>query len=102
MLCSPNTGNVHKLMLAIEECLRKSKRMAAFSQEISQFEVKLVKTKPEQEDTIKFIDNTSDKNREESTELRNKIVNRIDALLEDRLSDLVRNVIEQKQGLSSF
>lgn len=102
-VCAPNTGNVHKLMpLKKNASENRREQTEALSQEISQFEVKLVKTKSEQEDSIKFIDNTSDKIREESTELRNKIVKHVDALLQDHLSDLVRNVKEQKEGLSSF
>lgn len=102
-VCAPNTGNVHKLMpLKKNASENRREQTEALSQEISQFEVKLVKTKSEQEDSIKFIDNTSDKIREESTELRNKIVKHVDALPQDHLSDLVRNVKEQKEGLSSF
>ncbi|XP_065927545.1 E3 ubiquitin-protein ligase TRIM45-like [Magallana gigas] len=84
------------------ECLRKFEKMEDLSQEISKFEGNLVTAKLETETTIRYIDDTSDKIREESTELRNKIVNHVDALLEDHLSDLAQNVKEQKDMLTSF
>ncbi|XP_052707666.1 E3 ubiquitin-protein ligase TRIM39-like [Crassostrea angulata] len=90
---------------AIEEAaenLRKSEKLEALSQEISKFEGILIKAKLETETTIGYIDDTSDKIREESTDLRNKIVNHVDALLEDHLSDLARNVKGQKDMLTSF
>lgn len=90
---------------AIEEAaesLRKSEKIEALSQEISKFEGNLVTAKLETEKTIRYIDDTSDQIREESTELRNKIVKHVDALLEDHLSDLSQNVKEQKDSLTSF
>lgn len=90
---------------AIEEAsesLRKSEKLEALCQEISQFEEKLVTAKSEAEKNIRYVDNKSDQIREESTELRNKIVNHVDALLENHLSDLAQNVKEQKDRLTSF
>lgn len=90
---------------AIEEAaknLQKSKKIEVLSQEISKFEGNLVTAKLKAEINIRYIDDKSDKIREESTELRNKIVNHVDALLEDHLSDLAQNVKEQKDRLTSF
>lgn len=90
---------------AIEEAaegIRKSETLDVLSQEISNFEATLVNAKSETENAIRYIDDTSDKIREHSTELRNKIVKHVDALLEDHLSDLARNVKQQKDMLTSF
>ncbi|XP_052707794.1 uncharacterized protein LOC128183034 [Crassostrea angulata] len=90
---------------AIEEAaegIRKSETLDVLSQEISNFEATLVNAKSETENAIRYIDDTSDKIREHSTELRNKIVKHVDALLEDHLSDLARNVKQQKDRLTSF
>lgn len=50
----------------------------------------------------RYIDDTSDQMREECTELRNKIVKHVDALLDDLLCDLAQNVKEYKDRLASF
>uniref|UniRef100_K1RH54 Tripartite motif-containing protein 59 n=1 Tax=Magallana gigas TaxID=29159 RepID=K1RH54_MAGGI len=83
------------------ESLRKSEKIKTLSEEISQFESSLVKAKSDGEDTIRYIDNTSDQIKKESTELRDKIVNHVNALLEDHLSELAQNAKEHKGSVAS-
>ncbi|XP_052682105.1 RING finger protein 207-like [Crassostrea angulata] len=82
------------------ENLRKSGKFATLSKEISKYEDTLVKTKSEGEDTIRYIDDTSDQIRKESTEFRDKIVNHVDALLEDHLSELAQNIKQNKDRVA--
>lgn len=57
--------------------------------EIFEYEDILVKIKLEGEDIIRYIDDILDEIRKELIELRNKIVNYVDVLLEDYLLELV-------------
>lgn len=52
--------------------------------------------------TIRYIDDTSDQIKKESTELRDKIVNHTDALLEDHLSELAQSVKQNKDRVVKF
>lgn len=63
------------------ESLRKSEKIKTLSEEIFQFQGSLVKAKSDGEDTIRYIDDTSDQIKKESTELRDKIVNHVNVLL---------------------
>lgn len=83
------------------DSLRKSEKIKTLSEEIFQFQGSLVKAKSDGEDTIRYIDDTSDQIKKESTELRDKIVNHINALLEDHLSELAKNAKEHKRNVAS-
>nr|XP_034309469.1 tripartite motif-containing protein 45-like [Crassostrea gigas] len=84
------------------ENLRKSEKIKKLSKEISQFEGSFTKAKSNGEDNIRYIDNTSDKIKEESIDLKDKIVNHVNALLENHLSELAQNAKKQKERLASF
>ncbi|XP_052681557.1 uncharacterized protein LOC128162410 [Crassostrea angulata] len=84
------------------ENLRKSEKIKKLSKEISQFEGSFTKAKSNGEDTIKYIEDTTDQIKEESTELRDRLVNHVNPLLEDHLSELAQNAKKQKERLASF
>lgn len=73
------------------ESLQKSEKIKTLSEEISQFEGSLVKARSDGENTIRYIDDTSGQIKEESTKLRDNIVNHVNALLENHLSELVQS-----------
>uniref|UniRef100_A0A8W8M756 Tripartite motif-containing protein 45 n=1 Tax=Magallana gigas TaxID=29159 RepID=A0A8W8M756_MAGGI len=108
LCCTRCAWNKHRKCTQIDgieevaENLRKKGKFATLSKEISEYEDTLVKTKSEGEDTIRYIDDTSDEIRKESTELRNKIVNHVDALLEDHLSELAQNVKQNKDNVAEI
>ncbi|XP_065929896.1 uncharacterized protein [Magallana gigas] len=83
------------------DSLRKSEKIKTLSEEIFQFQGSLVKAKSDGEDTIRYIDDTSDQIKKESTELRDKIVNHVNALLEDHLSELAKNAKEHERNVAS-
>lgn len=82
--------------MILQRLLKIYKSQKNLSKEIFKYDAALVKDKSEGEETIRYIDNTSDQIRKESTELRDKIVNHIDALLEDHLSELAQSVKQNK------
>lgn len=84
------------------ESLRKSAKLQSLSKEISQYDETLVKANSEGQDTVKYLDDTSDKIKQESTELRDKIVNHIDTLVEDHLSELAHSVKLNKDKVGKF
>lgn len=84
------------------ESLRKSEKLEILSQKLSQVEGTLMKAKSQGEDTITYIDDTSDKIREDSTTLRDKIVHHVDFLLENHLSDVTKNIKHHKDRVTTF
>uniref|UniRef100_K1PQH4 Transcription intermediary factor 1-beta n=1 Tax=Magallana gigas TaxID=29159 RepID=K1PQH4_MAGGI len=84
------------------ENLRKLEKLNFLSKEISKYDETLVKAKSEGRNTVKYIDDTADKIKQESTELRDKIVNHIDALLENLLSELAQSVKQSKDQVEKF
>ncbi|XP_052682104.1 uncharacterized protein LOC128162766 [Crassostrea angulata] len=84
------------------ENLRKSEKLETLYQKLSQVEGTLMKAKSQGEDTITYIDDTSDKIKQESSELRDKIVNHIDTLVEDHLSELAHSVKLNKDKVGKF
>uniref|UniRef100_K1PIX2 Tripartite motif-containing protein 45 n=1 Tax=Magallana gigas TaxID=29159 RepID=K1PIX2_MAGGI len=108
LCCTRCAWNKHRKCIQIDgiedaaENLRKSGKFATLTKEISEYEDTLVKTKSEGEGTIRYIDDTSDQIRKESTELRDKVINHVDALLEDHLSELAQNVKQNKDKVAKI
>ena len=71
-------------------------------QEILQYNYVLIQAKTEGEATMKYIDETSDRILEESSDIRSKLVRQINALVETHHNDLAQKVKEQKGRLATF
>ena len=84
------------------ENLIQSRTLENLGQEILQHHDVLLKAKTEVEATMKYIDETSDRMLEESSDVRNKLVRHIDALVEAHHNDLAQKVKEQKGRLATF
>nr|XP_022308050.1 E3 ubiquitin/ISG15 ligase TRIM25-like [Crassostrea virginica] len=84
------------------ENLSQSRRLEKLGQEILQHNDVLLKAKTEVEATMKYLDETSDRILEESSDVRNKLVSHINALVEAHHNDLAQKVKEQKERLAAF
>nr|XP_022308052.1 tripartite motif-containing protein 45-like [Crassostrea virginica] len=84
------------------EGLLQSDTLDKLAQKIQQYEDCLVQAKTEGEETIKYIDETSDKILEESTELRDKVLKHITNVVETHFTDLAKKVKEEKERLVNF
>nr|XP_022306577.1 uncharacterized protein LOC111112968 isoform X2 [Crassostrea virginica]XP_022306578.1 uncharacterized protein LOC111112968 isoform X2 [Crassostrea virginica] len=84
------------------ENLSQSRRLVKLSQEILQHNDVLIQAKTEGEATMKYIDETSDRILEDSSDVRNKLVSHINALVEAHHNDLAQKVKEQKERLAAF
>nr|XP_022308048.1 E3 ubiquitin-protein ligase Midline-1-like [Crassostrea virginica] len=84
------------------ENLIQSGTLEKLGQEILQHNDVLLKAKTECETTMKYIDETSDRILEESSDVRNKLVRHINALVEVHHNDLAQKVKEQKGRLATF
>ena len=79
-----------------------SDKLDRLAHKIQHYEDCLVQAKIEGEETIKYIDETSDKILEESTELRNKVLKHITNVVETHFTDLAKKVKEEKETLVNF
>ncbi|XP_078320301.1 uncharacterized protein LOC111114055 [Crassostrea virginica] len=84
------------------EGLLQSDTVDRLGQKLQQYEDCLIQAKTEGEETIKYIDETSDKILEESTELRDKVLKHINNVVETHFTDLVKKVKEEKERLVNF
>nr|XP_022310584.1 uncharacterized protein LOC111115949 isoform X2 [Crassostrea virginica]XP_022310585.1 uncharacterized protein LOC111115949 isoform X2 [Crassostrea virginica] len=84
------------------ENLIKAGTLEKLGQDILQHNDVLTQAKTEGEATMKYIDETSDMILEESSDMRNKLVRHIDALIEAHHNDLAQKVKEQKGRLATF
>nr|XP_022308051.1 E3 ubiquitin-protein ligase Midline-1-like [Crassostrea virginica] len=84
------------------ENLIQSGTLEKLGQEILQHNDVLIQAKTEGETTMKYIDETSDRILEESSNVRNKLVRHIDALVEAHHNDLAQKVKEQKGRHATF
>nr|XP_022306590.1 uncharacterized protein LOC111112976 [Crassostrea virginica] len=84
------------------ENLIQSGTLEKLGQEILQHNDVFIQAKIEGETTMKYIDETSDRILEESSNVRNKLVRHINALIEAHHNDLAQKVKEQKGRLATF
>ncbi|XP_078320158.1 E3 ubiquitin-protein ligase TRIM45-like [Crassostrea virginica] len=84
------------------EGLLQSDTLDRLAKKVQQYEDYLVQAKTEGEETIKYIDETSDKILEESTELRDKVLKHITNVVETHFTDLAKKVKEEKERLVNF
>nr|XP_022308045.1 uncharacterized protein LOC111114047 [Crassostrea virginica] len=84
------------------ENLIKAGTLEKLGQDILQYNDVLTQAKTEGEAAMKYIDETSDRILEESSDVRNKLVRHINALVEAHHNDLAQKVKEQKGRLATF
>nr|XP_022305477.1 E3 ubiquitin-protein ligase TRIM33-like [Crassostrea virginica] len=84
------------------ENLIQSGTLKTLAQEILKHNDVIIQAKTEGESTMKHIDETYDKIAQESTDLRDKLVWHINALVEAHLDDLARKVKGMKEKLATF
>ena len=108
-LCCPKcVCTNHRKCIRVDEIdktaenLIQSRTLENLGQEILQHNDVLLKAKTEVEATMKYIDETSDRILEESSDVRNKLVRHIDALVQAHHNDLAQKVKEQKGRLATF
>nr|XP_022306579.1 protein PML-like [Crassostrea virginica]XP_022306580.1 protein PML-like [Crassostrea virginica] len=84
------------------EYLLKAGTLEKLGQDVLQYNDVLTQAKTDGEATMKYIDETSDRILEESSDMRNKLVRHINALIETHHNDLAKKVKEQKGRLATF
>nr|XP_022306576.1 uncharacterized protein LOC111112968 isoform X1 [Crassostrea virginica] len=84
------------------ENLIKAGTLEKLGQEILQCNGVLIQAKTEGEATMKYIDETSDKILKESSDVRDKLVRHINALVETHQDELAKKVKGQKESLVIF
>ena len=108
-LCCPKcVCTNHRKCIRVDEIektaenLIQSQTLEKLGQEILKHNDVLIQAKTEGEATMKYIDETSDRILEESSNVRNKLVRHINALVEAHYNDLAQKVKEQKGRLATF